>query len=369
MARKRRGRGEGSIYQRADGTWVANASLGYRANGKRIRKEVTGKTKRSVQEKIGRLLTSDGNLDITKITVADYLARWLNNTAKKRTEPTTHQRYEQIIRLHINPYIGHLRLAKLVPISVEQFFVQQEEKGVSPRNRELSGVVLQAACRNAVRLRLIPYNPVADVQKPKSPKPEMQVWTPDEAQLFMETAKTDRLYSLFVLAITGGMRQGELFALRWTDIDFEAGAVSVTKTLEEIKGKLRIKQPKTSGSRRRVTLPKFALAALHEHRKAMVAEGYARSPVFCDTEGGWLRKSNFRRRTYLPLLKKAEVPKLRFHDMRHAQATFLLLKGVHPKVVSERLGHANIQVTLNSYSHVMPSLEKEAADKLDELFG
>jgi len=164
------------------------------------------------------------------------------------------------------------------------------------------------------------------------------------------------------------LRQGELFALAWGDIDFDGGALQVRRTLEELKGKLRLKETK-SRKGRRVDLPRFALDALHEHRKAMLAEGHGKAPVFCDAAGGYLRRPNVRQRSFTPLLKAAGLPAVRFHDLRHTAATLLLTQGVHPKIVSERLGHASIEITLNVYSHCLPTLQREAASKLDRLFG
>src|SRR5262249_54049173 len=153
------------------------------------------------------------------------------------------------------------------------------------------------------------------------------------------------------------------------DIDFETGAVFVQRSLEQVGGKFRLKETKSSKGRRRIDLPKFALDAMHEHRKRMLAEGNANASVFCDRDGGWLRKSNVVRRSYRPILKRAGVPVIRFHDLRHTNATLLLLQGVHPKIVSERLGHASIELTLNTYSHVLPTMQMVAVEKLERLFG
>ena len=153
-------------------------------------------------------------------------------------------------------------------------------------------------------------------------------------------------------------------------MDLKRATVSVNRTLENLEGRLRPKEPKTAKSRRRIDLPCFAADPLVDHRKVMLTEGQAGTPiVFCDGNGGYLRVSNIRRRSFLPLIEKAEVPRIRFHDMRHTAATLLLLAGENPKVVSERLGHASIQITLDTYSHVLPTMQKGAADRLNKLFG
>jgi integrase len=329
---------------------------------------VYGATKREVQQKL-QAAAQHGMPDTSRLTVGQFLDRWLKTQVKPSRAATTTTRYEIVIRLHLKPYLGSLRLAKLEPVHVEHLYAEQERQKVSARNRELSGVILQTAMGHAVRLKLLHYNPVRDLGKPRPVKREMAVWNQSQAASFLKAAAADRLHALYVLALTTGMREGELLALEWPDVDFAGAALSVRRTLEEIGGHLRLKEPKTAKSRRRIDLPVVALDALHEHRKRMLAEGHAAAPVFCDTDGGHLRRPNVARRSFQPLMKAAGVPTIRFHDLRHTAATMLLLQGVHPKVVSERLGHADVVITLGTYSHVLPTMQREAAAQLDRLFG
>ena len=368
MARKRRGRGEGSIYQRKDGTWVANVSFGYRANGRRIRKEVTGKTKKSVQEKLRAVMQQSGQADVTKMKLAEHLAIWLKSK-KRKLAPGTYANYERMIRLHIIPHIGHCVLAKLRPLHVSEMYTEIDEAGGSANIQREVGSVLFSAMSQAVKLRLIESNPCHDIDRPRVEKPEMKIFSREQVDTFFEYAKDDDLYPLYVTAIATAMRSGELYALYWKDINFETKSIHVQRSLEEIGGHQRLKPPKSSHSNRRIELPKFAMDVLHSHRKKALTEGLLDSPVFCDSNGGWLRRSNVARRSFHPLLKRAKLPRIRFHDLRHTAATLLLLQGVHPKIVSERLGHASIEITLNTYSHVLPSMQKAAAEKLDQLFG
>ncbi len=388
MARRRRGRGEGAIFQRADGTWTASLSLGYDDKGKRKRRVVYGKTKAEVQEKLRELQSdaTNGQLaDTGKLTVAEYLSRWLENTARPQVQPKTHLRYEQLVRLRINPHIGGVKLARLAPLHIEQLFACLEREKVSARGRQMAGTMLHTALRDAVRLRLIPFNPASEVAKPRPRKQEMQVYDQDQAAQFLDAAREDRLYAMYVLALDTGMRQGEMFALQWTDFDFPTGSVLVQRSLEEINGHHRVKETKSARGRRRIDLSAFALDALHEHRKRMLAEGNTSGPVFCDRQGGWLRKGNVLRRSFWPIIDRANkkakeeaakmntepalLPEIRFHDLRHTSATLLLLADVNVKVVSERLGHASIQLTLDTYSHVLPTMQKVAALKMDGIFG
>ena len=172
-----------------------------------------------------------------------------------------------------------------------------------------------------------------------------------------------------MVAVTTGLRQGEIFALKWKDIDLRRRVLSVRRALLDAGGHREIADPKTAKGRRRVDLPDLAVSALQTHRVQLAATPHPESWVFTDVRGGTLRRSNFLRRNWAPLLASAGLDGVRFHDLRHTCASFLLAAGTHPKVVQERLGHATIGITLDTYSHVVGSLQREAADRLDELLG
>lgn len=370
MARSRRGRGEGSIYQRGDGYWCANVSAGYSDTGTRRRKTVYGSTKGEVQEKLRQLaseVAAGSPVEAQKLTLGEFLDRWLN-TIKQSIAPSTHTRYKVSIEHQIKPYIGGVRLSRLEPVHIEQLFVTLQGKGCSPRSIQLAGMRLVSALQHAVKRRLVTFNAAREISRPMVPRPEIKCWDPAQVGSFLKAAKADRLSAMYVLALSSGMRQGELFALQWSDVDFAAGCVTVQRSLEELSGKVRVKSTKT-GNGRRIDLPPLALDALRDHRAAMLAEGNIAAPVFCAPEGGYLRKGNVYRRSYMPLLEAAAVPRIRFHDLRHTHATLLLSAGENVKVVSERLGHASINITLDTYSHVLPTMQKAAADKLQRLLG
>lgn len=369
MARARRGRTEGSIYQReSDGRWVATLSQGV-VNGKRKRRTVYGDSKGEVQKKLAKLQADAGTLtDPGSTTLASYLDRWLADAVKPARTPNTYRSYEMTVRLHINEHIGGVRLDKLRGVQVQALYSEMERKGASPRLRQLTHAVLRRALAQAVKWGLIQANPCSGAERPTVAKKELVTLTPEQTRQLLRVAEAHRLSALFVLAVATGMRQGELFGLRWSDVDLEGMAVTVCHTLEEIDGAHRLKEPKSKAGRRRIDLPAFAVAALVEHRKKMMAEGHAAAPVFCDHKGGWLRKSNFVRQIFKPMLKKAGLPDIRFHDLRHGHATWLLSLGEHPKVVQERLGHAQIALTLDVYSHVLPTVQRKAADSLNTAF-
>lgn len=370
--RKRRGRGEGAIYKlKHRDLWATIVTIGYDRAGKRTRRYVYGKTKKEVQDKLLKLQddVSKGALaNLDKISVGEFLRRWLDDSVKNSVRPTTFARYELIIRKHVIPYISGIQLKQLSALHIQSLYTQLERENCPPRTRQMTHVILKRAMSQAVQWGHMSKNPCEFITKPKVPKRAIRYWDSREIELFLKTAKENRLYALFVLAVTTGLRQGEIFALKWSDLNFESKMLSVTKSTYELKGKIFVGEPKTQKSRRCIDLPLFALQALKEHYQKMLSEGHHQDWIFCDTTGKVLRRSNFRNRCFIKLLKESGLPQISFHDLRHSAATLLLSQGVHPKVVQERLGHSQISVTLDTYSHVLPTLQKEAAQKIDDVF-
>jgi integrase len=367
VARKRRGRGEGSIYQREDnGLWVTSASLGYDANGKRRRKYIYGATKAEVVEKLKEFdphrTAADGVLTVGKLA-----ASWLERV-KASVDPGTVEMYEQHVRLHIAPRVGHVKLAAFTAMHVDDLRDGLLRDGVSPAMTKKQLVTVRTVLGYAVRRKLIPANVALASELPKVPRYVPQVWTPAQVAAFTEAAKVDRFEALYLVAIDSGLRQGELLALRWPDFDPKAGTLTVTKALANRSGRLYVKETKRDRSRRSVTLA-FSLDALARHRERMKGEGLdvEAGPIFADTRGGYVSKGNMRRRHYLPTLKRAGLPPTKFHSLRHTCASLLLAAGVDTKIVSERLGHATPGFTANTYQHVLPGLQQQAAERLKAL--
>ena len=370
MARSRRGRSEGSIYQReSDGQWVGCVSLGYGGDGKRKRRVVYGATKREVQDKIQALhgkALSGANLDVTRLTVGAYLERWLETTAKSEVRPTTLERYNVLVHRHLVPVIGSTQLAKLHPIHIEGMYAEMERNGASAWTRRMAGTLLGNALRRAVRLHLISSNPVSEVAKARPEDREMLYLNESQTRAFLAASEGRRLHALFALALGSGMRQGELLGLQWSDIDFQSQKVAVARTLGTVKNKFILKEPKSKRSRRTITLPAFTISALQSHRAAMLSEGNIAAAVFCTRTGQHITKSNLTRQVFRPILKAANdaamklasktgthpalLPEIRFHDLRHTHATTLLARGNSVKAVSHRLGHASIEITLKHYA-------------------
>lgn len=398
---KKRGPGEGSIFQLPDGRWAGFISLGFR-NGKRWRKKIEAPTLADLNEKI-TAAKRDHQLGINiapeRQTVADFLKDWLENV-KADVRPSTFISYHGHVHNHIIPALGRYQLSKLraqhiqafkrqklaevmksgpgVPRKIKEGEPRPEPRQLSARTVQYSLVVLRMALQEACKLDLIPRNPAVLVDYPAVANEEIRPFTPEEAKQFLEAAKGNRLEALFSVALALGLRKGEALGLQWPDIDFEAGTLSVRRALQRLKmpgekkGRLVVSEPKRR-SRRTINLPQVALSALAEHRRRQEQErSFAGDQwqetgfVFTSSIGTPLEPRKAAKE-YTTILEAAGLPVIRFHDLRHTAATLLLAQGVHPRVVMELLGHSQIAITMNTYSHVIPALKKEAANQMDAI--
>jgi integrase len=376
--RRRRGHGEGAIYERPDGRWTAAVELGWQG-GKRRRKYVYGRTRREVAQKlraVQRAQQDGGVLADERTTVERYLIDWLA-VVKPSLRWRTWQRYEQYARLHAIPGIGRVRLSKLTPQHLQGLYADRLRAGLSPTSVLHLHRLMHRALGQAVRWNLVPRNVADLVDPPRMPRYEHAAFTPEQAERFLAAIRGDRLEALFVLALVTGLREGELLGLRWSDVDLDAGTVTVRGAMQpDERGRRVIDETKTRSSRRLVVLPRLAVAAMLRHRTVQARERLRAGSrweelglVFPNTVGRAILPQNLVQRSLYPLLERAGLPRLRFHDLRHSAATLLLARGVHPKVVSELLGHAQIGITLDLYSHVSATMLRHAADAFDALFG
>lgn len=362
---KRRGAGEGSIVKRSDGRWMARVDLGW-INGRRTRKAIYGKTRQEVARKLSAALRAhqDGlPLSDERVTVESFLHDWLAS-ARTAVRQRTWQTYESYVRIHAIPALGRIPLAKLEPKHLQRLYAERLAAGLSPTTVHHLHAVLHRALGQAARWGMVPRNVASLVDSPPMARHEMRTLNPEEAKAFLETAAGDRLEALYVLALTTGMRQGEMFRLRWPDVDLEAHTLSVRG------------ETKTAKSRRQIELADVAVDALRRHAARQGEECQAAGSlwqetglVFTNSVGRALTPTNVTFCSFRPLLERAGLPLIRFHDLRHTAATLLLGKGVHPKVVSEMLGHSQVGVTLDLYSHVTPTMHRQAAAAFDELLG
>lgn len=374
---KRRGHGEGSIYQRKDGRWAAAVDLGW-TDGKRKRKTVYGKTQGEVvaEMRVLQRQQATGTVPDDRITVAEFLIDFL--AGKKGTiRPGTYTRYEQLIRLHLIPGLGRKRLARLSPKDLQRFYSGRIDAGCAPRSVVHMHRLMSTALKQAAAWGLVVQNVASLVSPPRPPKKAMRALTAEQANALLKASEDHRLAALVVLAVHTGMRKGELLGLRWCDVDMDEGAIHVQGSLQPIPGEgLQVVEVKTEKSRRKIQLGQASVQALRRHRARQGEERLRRGNVWADLDlvftnevGRPIHPSNFLQRDFRPLVAKAKLPPMKFHDLRDTCATLLLVRGVHPKIVSEMLGHSDITVTLNIYSHVLPTMQQQAIDTLDDLLG
>ena len=372
-SRQRRGHNEGSIYRRKDGRWTAVLTIG---SGRR--KSYYGRTRAEVQAKLAPAAAAlqTGLLPPVseRQTVGQFLTGWLANTAKPSVRPATFRGYEGKVRTHILPGLGNVTLVKLTPQRLEAFLNHERRAGLSPQTVQHLRAILRAALSDAVKWGLVPRNVAALVDGPRVPHHDIRPLSPDEARSLIGAVAVHRLGALFSVALAVGLRQGEALGLRWEDIDLYGGTLTVRKALQRIDGSFDLVEPKTVRSRRTIALPSAAVDALRTHRARQIEERLMAGSlwdddwglVFTTTTGCPLHGTNVTR-TFQQLLAKAGLLRQRFHDLRHSCASLLLAQGVHPRVVMETLGHSQIGLTMNTYSHVLPPLQREAAARMDEV--
>ena len=369
----KRANGEGTIYKRTDGRWCATVSV---EGGKR--KSFYGRRREDVAKQLASALKAkqDGlPLPADRLTVARFLADWLDSV-RPTLRPSTHMRYEQLVRDHALPAIGRLQLSRVQPEHLQRLYTNRLEAGQSASSVRQLHAVLHRAFKQATRWGRVGRSVVDLVSPPRVERKEMTALSPDQARQLLTAAQGEPLEALYVLALNTGMRQGEILALHWRDVDLQAGMLQVKASLQRTPTGHVIGEPKTSKSRRQIALTRAATEALRRHKVAQAEDrlrlGAAWQDldlVFTDKVGGFIREWNLRKQSFLPLLRQANLPKIRFHDLRHTAATLLLGRGIHPKIVSEMLGHAQISVTLDLYSHVTPTMQREATDALDAVLG
>ncbi len=370
----KRANGEGTIRQRADGRWEGRYCV---PKGSGVeRRAVYGKTRAEAREKLRAALAARdrGLVPVpARETVGTYLQTWLVG-AQPSLRPRTFQGYESVIRTQLAPRLGRVPLARLRPADVQRMEAEMLAEGLSPKTvRNVHGVL-----DRAVQWRQLAANPADGVDLPQRQPREMAALTPEQARAVLAAAQEDDLAALWTLMLTAGLRQGELLALRWRDIDLDAGrlavvasSVRITKRARELLGVTSAEplrgDPKTARGRRVVELSGVAAEALHRHRRAATMVSVD-GRVFTRPDGRVLSVKTVWAR-WRRLLERAGVPHVRPHDARHTTATLLLGSGVHPKLVAEMLGHATVAITLDLYSHATPAMHREAARVLDGLLG
>jgi integrase len=369
---RRRGRGEGSVFQRKDGRWVVQVWL---EDGKR--KQFYAKSQKEGIEKLRKVQREleQGTLATgPQQTVRQYLEYWLEEVHRPTLRVGTYVKYRVFVYKHLIPVLGHLRLQKLTPQHVQSLYRQKEQE-LSPGTIRLMHAVLRKALDTAVRWNLLARNVCDVVSPPRVGKHEMHTLTVKQAHKLLAVVREHRLEMLLTMALVTGMRRGELLALRWSSVDLGGQCVYVSRTVGYVTGHGYVEaEPKTTAGKRVVMLPSFVVDMLRQHRaqqqEAKLRVGSAwedRDLVFVNRHGGYLNPA-YLLVVFKKVLTQAGLHQMRFHDLRHSAATILLSMNVHPKIVQEILGHSDISMTLNIYSHVVPAMQSGAVGKWEEEF-
>jgi integrase len=368
--------GRSTIVKQDDGRWHGFVSMGAKGDGTRDRRHVSATTRAAVVEKVKALEAKrDAGMVGTSgkaMLVDEWLDYWAENIASVRVRARTLATYRTMIRLHLNPYIGKRRLDQLQPEHLEQTYKQLLDKGLSPASVLRVHRMLHRALKIAMQRDRVARNVATLVEPPRQERPKTpEPLDVEECKRVLAAAEGLRNSARWTVALALGLRQSEALALQWKDIDFDRGTLSVRRGLHRVPGEgLVFTEPKTDRSRRTIAVPAPLIEALRKQRVAQNEERLIAGTdwddwdlVFAQPNGRPLDKhSDYE--AWIRLLNRAKVRHIRLHDGRHTAATLLLTAGVHPRVVMELLGHSQMRTTTDIYSHVMPALAKEAADRM-----
>jgi len=380
---------KGYIRRRSSNSWEVTVELGFDpVTGKRQRQTRNVRGNRRDAERVqAQLITAvDAGtyVDLRQGTVADYLNRWLSDYAAQSVAPRTFEAYRRIIRTRIVPSLGSIQLGQLRPahiVAAERAWLEagsltRRGKALAPRTVVQAHRILREALQQAVRWQMLTVNPADAVSPPRVPHGEMHAFDASETARFLRAVSGSEFGPAFTTAVYSGLRLGELLGLRWRDVDLDAGALSIQQTLHRTEGGQLVFAPtKTHRSRRQVSIPASLVEVLRRHRAEQTGQRLLAGPawqetdlVFTDALGSPISDNRIRP-AFAAVIKAAGLPRIRIHDLRHTMATLMLTAGEHPKVVSERLGHATVGITLDTYNHVLPGLQAAAAERLANVLG
>lgn len=371
----------GHIRQRGKESWGVTIYLGMENGKRKYRSFTVHGTKKDAERELRRVLReldTGSYVEPSKLTVEQYLERWLSDYASLHVSGRTLERYQGIIRAHLIPGLGKRPLSKLQPLDIQKHYAESLRDGRKDGKGGLSAQtvlhhhrVLHEALEQAVKWQLLARNPADAVEPPRPRRQEMQVLDEAQAAMLLKATRESPLYIPILLALTTGMRRGEILGLRWKDVDLNRGVLAVRRAAEVSGRKVSYKEPKTARSRRVVTLLGLTVDELRRHKREQAENKLFYGPAYedhglvcCHDDGRPFHPDRVSY-NFAALIRRLDLPRIRFHDLRHTHATLLLAQGVHPKVVSERLGHSTIGLTMDTYSHVLPVLQEEAASKLD----
>lgn len=360
---KRRAKGEGSIwYDKTNSRWMAKITL---PNGNRRTK--SGKERQEVLDWLAEQRVSAARGTYTTgedVTLGDFIDSYMRDVAIHNLRPRTFESHSGYVRNHIKPELGHIKLSKLRPDHVQAFYAKKLEEGLAKRTVEYMHAILHKILKQAVRWDLVARNVTDLVDPPRPKQTPPKVWTTEQVKTFLDAVKDHHYYLIYLIAIYTGMRQAEILGIHKQDIDLENGIINVKNQVQPIRGKgLVVTQVKTEKSKRPVTLPETVLTLLRTHLES-VESGLIFTASKGNTASAIWPHNLYRH--FKATIEKLELPDVTFHSLRHFHATLLLQAGTNPKIVQERLGHSSVMLTLDTYSHVMPSLQEEVALKVEE---
>lgn len=373
----------GNITRRGDRSWRLKFEASERdpATGKRQTRFITVRgTRKDAERELTRILheiETGAFVEPSKMTLTKYLNHWLDNHAKNRVSAKTFQRYEEIAKKHLIPALGPTLLAKLTPLAIQEYYGKALAGGRRKGTGGLSAQtvmhhhrILSEALHQAVRWRLLHSNPCELVDPPRPVRRDMKTIDPEQTAKLLNAAAPLRIYVPVLLAATTGMRRGETLALRWKDVDLDSAVLAVTQTLEKVGKQLTFKAPKTERSRRTISLPQITVEALRRHRVKQAEErlaagkAYVAQDLVCCNALGQPLDPDYVTHAFAKFATASKLT-IRFHDLRHSHISHLLAAGIHPKIASERAGHASVSITLDVYSHVIPGMQEDAAKRID----
>ncbi len=366
---------KGTIVRRGKSSWRLKFDVGADpvTGCRKIAYRTVRGTKKQAEAELTKAIAemqAGGFVDPTTLTVKDYLSRWLKDHAAVSVSAKTLERYTELADRHLSPRLGAHTLQKLTPMHIQNAYSDMLNSGrirggggLSARTVHHAHRLLFQALRQAVRWQLLARNPAEAVTPPRPLATEISILDDAQVGVLLKGARSTRMYTPILLAITTGLRRGEVFGLRWSDLDLDNGRLSVAQAVEQTKAGISFKTPKTRRSRRTVTLPQVTVEALRSHRAKQAAERLALGLgkddlglVFTSPLGEPVSVRAVSKE-FARIVKRAKLPPVTFHGLRHTHLTALLKAGIHPKIASERAGHASVGITLDVYSHVLPSMQ------------
>jgi integrase len=379
MRRYRRVRGEGSISRRSDGRWEGRLSLGLDQHGRRIRRAIYGATRQEVAAKLGELASQHRRgllAEPSTLTLAEYAGQWMERKSRE-LRPASISSYQRRLTGHVLPALGNLKLQAIRPAHVQGFLDELAKAGLGPRSQRLTAWLLSTILDSAVRVELIPRNPAVAVRVNAAPvEPRLKAWTRGLVTAFVAAADGDRLYPAFLLALTTGLRRGELLGLRWQDVNLDKGMLRVEQTATIVEDRIIFSQPKTASSRRTVYIGPGTVQVLRAHRDRQAVERADAMDAWADPDtgplvfptmlGGPVHGRNFAH-TLAKLAAKAGVPNIGPHGLRHTYTSLARASGTALEVVSKQLGHARVSITADIYRSVYAEERQAAALDVTDL--